>query len=516
MTERFDTIVIGAGHNGLVCATMLAKKGQSVLVLEANEQVGGAAVTREFAKGFNVSSGAHFLYQLQPEVERSIGLRTPAGSSPLRTVVLSRDGQHVSYRGADVVGVSADDAREYREFHRQMTRFAGLLARHLNAPPPRLGGGGLIDQMQLLKLGFDVRRLGRRDMREFLRMIGMNIRDELAERFASPLLRGGLAADAVLGTHLGPRSPTSLLTYLYRLAGRGGEITRVVGGMGTLTHAMADAARRAGVVVRTGARVERVSVENGRVTGVQTTAGEVFESYRVVSSADPKSTILEFVGARHFETRFVHRISKLRGNGNAAKLHLALRALPAVPGLDASGMADRLLIAPSDDYVERAFNPAKYGECSPEPVIELSFETAADASLAPSGNHVLSAVVQYAPYALKGGWTDASRADFTERTLDALRAYMPELDKLIGASELLTPVDLEREFHMQGGHWHHVELAFDQFMFVRPVAGAAQYRMPLDGLWLCGAGAHPGGGVSGASGRNAARAILSREKLRWR
>ncbi len=516
MTERFDTIVIGAGHNGLVCATMLAKKGQSVLVLEANERVGGAAVTREFADGFQASSGAHFLYQLQPDVERAIGLTRPTSSGPLRTVVLSADGQHVSYRGGAVEGVSDHDAREYRRFQRQMTRFAGLLVQHLNTPPPRLGGGGRRDRLKLLKLGFDVRRLGRRDMREFLRMIGMNIRDELIERFESPHLRGGLAADAVLGAHLGPRSPTSILTYLYRLAGRDGDVTRVAGGMGTLTRAMAEAATGAGVTVRTGAFVERVLVENGRVTGVQTASGERFESLRIVSSADPKKTVLDLVGARHFETRFIHRISKLRGQGNVAKLHLALSGLPRVDGLDAAGMVDRLLIAPDDDYVERAFNPAKYGEYSAEPVIELSFESTTDATLAPDGKHVLSAVVQYAPYDLKGGWTDEARAGFMSRTLDVMRSYMPGLDDLIEASELVTPVDLEREFHMTGGHWHHVELAFDQFMFVRPVAGAAQYRMPLDGLWLCGAGTHPGGGVNGAPGRNAARAILAREKLRWR
>ncbi len=516
MTERFDTIVIGAGHNGLVCATMLARKGQSVLVLEANDQVGGIAVTREFAEGFRTSAGAHYLYQLQPEVERAIGLQRPACSDALRTVVLSADGQHVSYRGAEVTGVSDDDAREYREFNRQMIRFAGLLARHLNAPPPRLGGGGRRDQLKLLKLGYDVRRLGRRDMREFLRMIGMNIRDELIERFASPLLRGGLAADAVLGTHLGPRSPTSLLTYLYRLAGRDGETSRVVGGMGALTAAMAKAATDAGVEVRTGTSVERIIVENGRIAGLQTTNGDTFETLRVVSSADPRKTVLELVGARHFETRFVHRVSKLRGQGNVAKLHLALNTLPKAHGLDKAGMADRLLIAPDDDYVERAFNPAKYGEFSAEPVIELSFETTADETLAPTGKHVLSAIVQYAPYRLKGGWTDAAQDEFMARTLDVLRAYLPDLDDLIEASELLTPVDLEREFHATGGHWHHVELAFDQFMFVRPVAGAAQYRMPLEGLWLCGAGTHPGGGVSGAPGRNAAQAILAGEKLRWR
>ena len=516
MTERFDAIVIGAGHNGLVCATLLARKGQSVLLLEGKDEVGGAAVTREFADGFRTSACAHYLYQLQPDVERETGLTLPSCSEPLNTIVLASDGGHVTYRGDTVEGVSADDATEYRRFHRQTTRFARLLARHLNSSPPRLGGGGRRDMLKLVKLGFDVRRLGRSEMRELLRMIGMNIRDELVERFASPLLRGGLATDAVLGTHLGPRSPSSVLTYLYRLAGRNGETRRIVGGMGALTRAMQDAATGAGVEVRTGVKVENIVVENGRVTGVRTSDGETIESYTVVSSADPKTTVLDLVGARHFETRFVHRVNNLRGQGNVAKLHLALDSLPTVPGLGPDGLVNRLLVAPDDAYVERAFNPAKYGEYSTEPVMEISFETATDSSLAPSGKHVMSAVVQYAPYALKGGWTQEARDGFTRRALEVLGRYMPDLKNRIIDSELLTPVDLEGEFQMAGGHWHHVELAFDQFLFVRPVAGAAQYRMPLDGLWLCGAGAHPGGGISGAPGRNAANEILSRERFRWR
>ena len=516
MTERFDAIIIGAGHNGLVCATLLAQKGQSVLLLEGKDAVGGAAITREFADGFRTSACAHYLYQLQPEVERAMRLTQPSMSDPLSTVVLAPDGKHVTYRGDTVEGVTAEDAAEYRRFHRQTTRFADLLARHLNSSPARLGGGGRRDMLKLLKLGFDVRRLGRAEMRELLRMIGMNIRDELVERFASPLLRGGLATDAVLGTHLGPRSPTSLLTYLYRLAGRKGEMRRLNGGMGALTRAMEDAATGSGVDVRTGVNVDSIVVENGRVTGVRTSAGDTIESYTVISSADPKTTVLDLVGAKHFETRFVHRVNNLRGHGNVAKLHLALDALPTVPGLGRDELANRLVVAPDDAYVERAFNPAKYGEYSTEPVIELSFETTTDPSLAPNGKHVLSAVVQYAPYALKGGWTGEARAGFTQCVLEVLGRCMPDLEDRIIASELLTPADLEQEFRMSGGHWHHVELAFDQFLFVRPVAGAAQYRMPLDGLWLCGAGAHPGGGISGAPGRNAANEILSRERFRWR
>jgi phytoene dehydrogenase-like protein len=212
------------------------------------------------------------------------------------------------------------------------------------------------------------------------------------------------------------------------------------------------------------------------------------------------------------ETGFARRINNIRMRGNAAKLHLALDGLPAVEGLEKKDFATRLLIAPDEQYVERAFNPAKYGETSPEPVLEISIPSFRDSSLAPTGKHVLSAIVQYAPYKLRKGWDKAAREAFKEAALRKITEYMPDIGTRITAIELLTPVDIEREFHIGGGHWHHGEFTLDQFMFVRPVAGAAQYAMPLDGLFLCGAGTHPGGGVSGAAGRNAARAILSREK----
>jgi phytoene dehydrogenase-like protein len=349
-------------------------------------------------------------------------------------------------------------------------------------------------------------------MREFLRLIGMNIHDEVTERFESGLLKGALSLDAVLGTHLGPRSPNTIMTYLYRMAGNAGRLAIAAGGMGTVSEALAQAARSNGVTIRTGMPVQQVMVDNGRVTGVQTKSGESFSSMTVISNADPKTTLLNLVGARHVETGFARRINNIRMQGNAAKLHLALDGLPAVQGLEKKDFAARLLIAPDEHYVERAFNPAKYGETSPEPVLEISIPSFRDSSLAPTGKHVLSAIVQYAPYKLKKGWDKAARDAFKEAAVRKITEYMPDIGARITAIELLTPVDIEREFHIGGGHWHHGELTLDQFMFVRPVAGAAQYAMPLDGLFLCSAGTHPGGGVSGAAGRNAARAILSREK----
>jgi phytoene dehydrogenase-like protein len=282
--------------------------------------------------------------------------------------------------------------------------------------------------------------------------------------------------------------------------------------MGAVSEALANAARLHGVTIRTGQAVTRVIVENGRAAGVETADGQSYSSLTIVSNADPKRTIMDLVGARHVETGFTRRIHNLRMRGNAAKLHLALDGLPAIAGLDKKDLAERILIAPDPDYVERAFNPAKYGEYSPKPVMEITFPSLRDSSLAPPGKHVMSAIVQYAPYAPKEAWNDAARSAFTDCIMNTLAQYSPDLKERVSALELLTPVDIEARFGMGGGHWHHGELTLDQFLFVRPVAGAAQYAMPLDGLYLCGAGAHPGGNVSGAPGRNAARAILAREK----
>ncbi len=510
------TVIIGAGHNGLVCAAYLAKAGRKVTVLEAAEQPGGAAVTREFAPGFKVSAGAHLLYMLDRNVRKELSLDSMGLSfsqQDMKTTALSDDGNHLviaddSLQGANI---SSKDQASMKEYRRFMKRFAGIINRLNNRIPPRVGTKNRSDWMSLAKTALDVRWLGRDDMREFLRVAGINIYDVLQENFEHPLLKGALSMDGILGTHLGPRSNNSVFCALHRLSGlQGMAIPK--GGMGTVSNALARAATAQSATIRTSAVVSRILMEGDHVCGVELQDGEIIAASTVISSADPKTTFLGLLGARNLEAGFVRRIENIRMRGNTAKLHLALDGLPDFSGLEQNRLADRLLIAPDMEYVDRAFNHAKYGEFSVEPVAEITIPSIQDDSLAPEGKHVLSAIVQYAPYQLKEGW-EQGKTPFTALVIDTLAKYAPGLRDQIIHQELLTPKDIERDFRISGGHWHHGELTIDQFLMLRPVPHAAQYASPVNGLYLCGAGSHPGGGVMGSAGRNAAKAVLDTKDI---
>jgi phytoene dehydrogenase-like protein len=516
MTEPRPIIIIGAGHNGLVCAAYLARAGRKVLVLEAAGQVGGAAITREFAPGFRTSAIAHLLHLLDPAVARDLSLAQHGlgyAKTGLCTVALSRERAPIVLAGNEVYGgeVSTADRAALRSFGSRMQKFARVLARQHGRVPPRLAFGSWRDALPAAALALDVRRLGQRDMREFLRIATMNIYDVLEESFEDPLLKGALALDGVLGTRLGPRSGNSVYASLYRqsgaIDGQAGALALPRGGMGALSEALASAARAAGAQIRCNATVARIVVSEAQAVGVQLADGTELAAAAIVSNADPKTTLLKLLGARHLEAEFARRIHHVRTTGTAAKLHLALSAVPQFRGAAAAELGERLLIAPDLDYIEQAFNPAKYGEYSPQPVLEITLPSLHDTSLAPAGRQVLSAIVQYAPYDLAAGWS-AGKEQFLEATLAVLESYAPGIRKLVLHAELLTPADIEQQFRIAGGHWHHGELALDQFMMLRPVPGAAQYAMPVTGLFLCGAGCHPGGGVMGSAGRNAARVIL--------
>jgi phytoene dehydrogenase-like protein len=513
MTDNNNHIVIiGGGHNGLVCAAYLARAGKRVTVLEAAEQVGGAAITREFAPGFKVSAGAHLLYMLDRNIRKELSLDS-AGLSfsrqDMKTVALASDGDHLVIADDKLQGanVSRNDQQAMKEYLRFMKRFANILNRLHHRIPPRIGTNNRNDLLSLFKTALDIRLLGRDDMREFLRIAGINIFDVLEENFENPLLKGALSMDGVLGTNLGPRSNNSVFCALHRLSGLQG-VAIPSGGMGAVSDVLANTASKYGATIRTSAVVEHILMDGDHVSGVQLQDGEKVAACAIVSSADPRTTFLGLLGARNLEAGFTRKVGNIRMRGNTAKLHLALDGPPEFKGLNQNRLGERLLIAPDMEYVERAFNHSKYAEHSPKPVAEITIPSLYDDSLAPAGKHVLSAVVQYAPYQLKAGWRQ-EKANFTAQIIDVLATYAPAIRSQIIHQELLTPQDIEREFRITGGHWHHGEMAIDQFFMLRPVPHSAQYASPINGLYLCGAGSHPGGGVMGSAGRNAAQVLLA-------
>lgn len=507
MSNRYDSIIIGAGHNGLVCAAYLAKRGQSVLVIESADTPGGLAASREFYPGFRAPV-AHSVNHFPQKIARDLSLEThgfkASGKQP-PTVGLSPDGDHVVLQEESVGGVGAIDAESYKNYSRLMQRFAAALKPFWLKTIPRAEITSLADLMTFGHIGLKLRLLGREDMREFMRIAALPARDLMDENFDNEILKALLCWDGLIGSKMAPRSPNhAVLPMLYRMSGEGH------GTPGELINALSAAASDCGAEIRTGTAVQRilVEVENGALSarGVQLADGDRIEADRVISSADPQTTFFRLVGAENLEIEFTNRIRRLRCEGYVAKLHLALSDIPKFEGLDR--LDGRMIIAPEMDAIEFAFDDAKYGGCSKQPVMEIVIPSLQDASLAPHGQHVLSAHVMYVPYDLKGGWDQQVRDSFCELAIDTIARYAPGINELILHKELLTPLDLEQTCHVSGGHWHHTEFALDQSLMMRPTYQAAQYSTPLPGLYLCGAGCHPGGDLTGGPGHNAAHEIL--------
>ncbi|MEH6589094.1 MAG: NAD(P)/FAD-dependent oxidoreductase [Halioglobus sp.] len=512
--QQYDTIIIGAGHNGLVCAAYLARRGQTVLVLEASETLGGLASTREFHPGFKASV-AHTLNQFSPKIAAELKLARHGyanAGEPLATVGLGLDGNHVQVHKGAITGVSEADAEKYSEYIGLLERCAGALEPSWLKTMPRIGNNSLKELLTFAQVGLKLRLLGKKDMREFLRIAALPARDLMDENFDSDLLKAALSWDGLVGSRQAPRSPNNtVLTMLYRMAGENnGAHSIPEGGMESLINALAAAATGAGAQLRMGAAVEKILLtadEDGlSATGVKLVDGSELSAKRVVSAADPKTTFLNLVGVENLEIEFSNRINRLRSDGFVAKLHLALNGMPEFTGLDKPG--GRMILAPTMDAIEFAWDDAKYGQCSEHPVMEVLVPSMVDASLAPAGQHVLSANVMYIPATPTGGWDEDKRQALCEKLVDTLCQYAPGLREQILHAQLLTPDDLERDWRVTGGHWHHTEFAMDQLLMMRPTYEAAQYSTPIPGLYLCGAGCHPGGGVMGGAGHNAAHEIL--------
>ena len=382
-------------------------------------------------------------------------------------------------------------------------RFASLLAPFKEMPPPRLAKNGNNNWLKLAQTGLKLRMMGRREMREFMRLLLINVYDVLEDELTHPLLKGVLAFDATLGSWLGPRSPNSLILLLDRLAGQvsgqQGTLALPAGGMTSVASAMAASARAAGVEIRTDASVSHVLVENDKAIGVTLAGGEEIRAPIIASAISPKTTFLSLVGHEFLDTGFTNRIRHQKSRGAAAKLHLRLKAEPNFKGAD---LKSRLVIAPSSEAVELAYNPVKYGEVPETPVMEMLIPSAFE-----DGEQTLSAIVQYAPYDPVIG-KDKARKAMLANTLAQLERHAPGIGKLITGAELLMPYDIEDRYGLVGGNWHHGELSVEQMLFLRPVPGFARYATPIQNLWLASAGCHPGGGISGAAGWNAAEAIM--------
>ena len=510
-----DTIIIGGGHNGLICATLLAKAGQKVVLVEAADTLGGLARDREFYPGFKASV-AQTLYALPTSVIKALDLEQQGfipSKETLTTTALSLTEPPITIAGARIVGACQTDAAAFADYKQQLATFSKALAPFWSKTMPRIGATGFQDLLTFGHLGLNIRTLGKADMLEFFRVATLPMRDLVDEHFSGESLKAALCWDGILGSQLAPRSPNQgVLTLLNRMAGQWeGEHSVPAGGMATFIGALIKAATAAGVTIRTGAPVKQITIsgsEKGqRCSGVALENGEVLTSERVISSADPKTTFLNLVGPRHLEIEFSNRIRRLRSKGYVAKLHLALSGLPKFTGLDTP--SGRLIMAPSMDTIEFAWDAAKYGEIPDQPVMDVCLPTLTAPGDAPAGQHILSANVMYIPGELKEGWTDTARDNLTAQLITQLEDYAPGIKALVLGSELLTPEDLQQQFRVSGGHWHHIEPAIDQLLMMRPTYEAAQYATPIEGLYLCGSGSHPAGDISGNPGRNAAREILS-------
>lgn len=524
-----DVIVIGGGHNGLVAATLLARRGLTTVVLERADRPGGAARTSEIAPGFRSSTLAHAA-AIDPAIVRALALerhglqivRPDADVCALggaRPLVLWHD---TARAGREVHAHSTKDAERYPAFLDSIARISRVLRTVCATRPPSIddpAAGGLGELVDLLKAGRAFRALGKADAYRLLRWMPMAVADLASEWFESEPLRAAVAGSGILGSFLGPRSAGSAALMLLLAASEGHPFASgwfAKGGIGAVADALAAAAREAGVDIRLNADVSAITVADGAASGVTLASGEVLSATTVISNLDPKRTLLGLVDPMHLDPEMVRRLQNIRAHGTLAKVNYALSSLPRIAGVEDTARSGRIRIARDTDAIERAFDAAKYGGFSDEPWIELTVPSLIDPSLAPSGQHVASAYVQYAPYHLRGAHWDAERdrlADAATRTIDR---QLPGFAAAVVARETLTPLDLERDYGMTGGHIFHGELALDQLFVSRPVLGWARYETPIRNLYLCGSGTHPGTGLNGRSGGMAAGEIGPRERRRRR
>jgi phytoene dehydrogenase-like protein len=523
--QKPDAVIIGAGHNGLVCAAYLARAGRRVVVLERRELVGGCAVTEEIWPGYRVSTAAYLTSLLQECVIRDLELarfgyrvdaKDPAFFSPFpdgRYLFMWQDREKTL---AEIAKFSRRDAAAFPAYEDYLERLSQVVEGLLLTTPPEFPPQGIGDLVDYLKIAAKMRGLSPKEIVGLVKIFTQSAVEFLDEWFESDQFKVTLATDAVIGANGGPRSPGTAYILLHHVmgsvSGHRGLWGFVRGGMGAVSDAIAASARSRGVEIRTNAGVSQIEVVNGRARGVVLESGEEIDTSTVISNLTPQLTFLQLVDEDALPEDFLHAIRRYRSEGTSCKINLALDGLPnfrALPGAPGPQHGATMHICPSIEYIERAWDDAKYGMPSRSPLLELTVPTMYDPTLAPEGKHIMGIFIQYAPYTLREGTWDELREPFGYRVLDMIEEYAPGFRDCVIHQQVLTPLDLERRFGLTGGNIFHGEMSLDQMFVMRPVAGSARYRTPVHGLYLCGSGTHPGGGVMGAPGYNAAREILS-------
>lgn len=515
MSQTYDAIVIGAGQNGLAAAALLAKAGRKVLVLEGQAGAGGSAGLREFHPGFKSSNALHWSQPMPQGVASDLGISIngvssadPAVVTPLgdRCLVLRQD---VSATGDEIRKFSPADAAKWDEFCKLTHKLAGFLAHLYDSAPPRLTSTAVADLFTLLGLGRKARSLGKDDMIELLRVVPMSVAELLDDWFETDGLKGTLGAAGITGLCQGPRSAGTAFLMLHHMVGRPLGVFRSAGGA-DLTQQLLQVATRQNITIRTSAPVARIATREGQVSGVVLNTGEELVSRQVLSTADPRHTMLGLVDPTELSPDFTRAVQNIRFRGVAARVDLALGELPRFRGVESDELLRGLVsISPSLDYLERAYDDAKHGRVSKAPYLEAVIPSLRDPALAPAGKHVMSVWMQYAPYHLKqGSWDAAARSALGDKVVSCLAEYAPNLAGAVIGRQVVTPLDMEQQLGATEGSLGQGELALDQMLFMRPLAGWGHYQTPIEGLYLGGAGSHPGPGIPGAPGRLAAKEML--------
>ena len=522
--NNYDAIIIGAGHNGLVTAAYLAKAGKKVLVLERRSNLGGLVANEEIFSGFRYSAGAHLAASFASEIVADLDLKKHGFELlPIDPLIFapSPSGQALTIprepakAAAEIGRHSKADGDKYSAFCALAKNLSRFLRTLYGMPLPDKANPGSFNPAEFLKMGWKFRRLGEKEMYEFLRILPMSSADLLNEWFENDLLKAALASSGMLGSFVGPRQQGTAFNLLHHQLGESNGALRTAGfirgGIGNLAQALAGAARHFGAEIRTEAEASRISTENGGATGVVLQNGDEITAAQVISSVDVKQTFLRLVEPTYLDPLFLLQVRNIRARGTVAKINLALDTLPQFSAGPAA-LGGIIHIGPTLDYLERAADDAKYGRFSRQPFLEITIPSLADSSLAPAGKHVMSVWMQSAPYQLREGSWREQRDALGDTVVNLIEDYAPGFKSSILHRQVLTPLDLEETYGLTGGHPYHAEMALDQMFFMRPVPGWSRYHTPIENLFLCGSGTHPGGGITGLPGYYAAKEILKKQR----